>query len=139
VTSGPDDAAAPARDHPEGASSPPEERGHYLTERKVYEFTARLPADEVTPETIGKIVVRLHRVKEEASAARLADTSSVRCARLPNSPAFPIRPCPRRSNGAALTRLTPNVAGYVGSQPGIANYRLAGNHLAESQAVPAVR
>lgn len=50
---------------------PAEQRGHYVTERDVYEFTARLPADEVTPETIDKITVRLLRVKEEARAERL--------------------------------------------------------------------
>jgi hypothetical protein len=38
----------------------------------VYEFTARLPADAVTPETLGRITVRLLRAKEEARAERLA-------------------------------------------------------------------
>jgi hypothetical protein len=52
---------------------PPEQRGHYITERSVYEFTARVPADELTPDTIGKIAVRLHRVKDEAHAARIGD------------------------------------------------------------------
>lgn len=52
---------------------PPEQHGHYLTDRDVYEFTARLPADQITPETIGKITIRLLRVKEEAQAKRLGD------------------------------------------------------------------
>jgi hypothetical protein len=34
---------------------------------------ARVPASEVTADTIGRIVVRLHRVKEEASVERLGD------------------------------------------------------------------
>jgi hypothetical protein len=54
--------------NPEG---PPEQRGHYITERNVYEFTARVPAAEVTRDTIGQIAVRLHRVKQEARADRL--------------------------------------------------------------------
>ena len=45
---------------------PPEEHGHHFTERTAYEFTARVPAAAVTPDTIGKIVVTLHRIKEEA-------------------------------------------------------------------------
>jgi hypothetical protein len=52
---------------------PPEQRGHYLTEQSVYEFMARVPAGELTPDTIGKIAVRLHRVKEEARADRLGN------------------------------------------------------------------
>ena len=47
-------------------AGPPEQRGHYFTERPTYEFIARLPADEVSRETIGKIAVRLYRVKDEA-------------------------------------------------------------------------
>jgi hypothetical protein len=56
--------------NPEG---PPEQRGHYITEQPVYEFAARLPAAEVTPETIRQIAVRLHRVKEEARADVLSE------------------------------------------------------------------
>jgi hypothetical protein len=52
---------------------PPEQRGHYLTEQSVFEFTARVPAAELTLETIGEIAVRLHRVKEEAYADRMGD------------------------------------------------------------------
>jgi len=50
---------------------PRQQRGHYLTERNVFEFMARLPASEVNSETIGKIAVRLLRVKEAASVQRL--------------------------------------------------------------------
>lgn len=50
---------------------PAEERGHHFTERTTFEFVARVPAHEVTPETIGGIAVRLYRVKEEARADRL--------------------------------------------------------------------
>lgn len=56
--------------NPEG---PPEQRGHYITERSAYEFTARVPAAEVTRDTIGQIAVRLHRVKQEARADRLGE------------------------------------------------------------------
>ncbi len=52
---------------------PPDQHGHYLTERSVYEFTARLPVAELTPDTIGEIAVRLHRVKEEARADRIGE------------------------------------------------------------------
>jgi hypothetical protein len=51
--------------NPEG---PAAERGHHITQRDVQEFTARVPAADVTRETIGRIAVRLHRVKEEAHA-----------------------------------------------------------------------
>jgi hypothetical protein len=52
-------------------NGPAEQRGHHFTERSTYEFMARVPAHEVTPETIGRIAVRLHRVKEEARTDRL--------------------------------------------------------------------
>jgi hypothetical protein len=52
---------------------PAEQRGHYITESRVFEFTARVPAAELTPETIGETAVRLHRVKEETRADRLGD------------------------------------------------------------------
>jgi hypothetical protein len=52
---------------------PPEQHGHFFTERRVYEFMARVPADEVTPDTIGEIAVRLHRVKQEARVDRIGD------------------------------------------------------------------
>jgi hypothetical protein len=51
-------------------AGPPEERGHHLAERPVVEFMARVPAEELTPDTIGRISVRLHRVKEPVVGAR---------------------------------------------------------------------
>jgi hypothetical protein len=50
---------------------PPEQQGHHFTDRSTYEFMARVPAQEVTPETIGRIAVRLHRAKDEARTDRL--------------------------------------------------------------------
>ena len=55
----------PSQDGPE------EMRGHHLAPREVYEFSARVPASEVTADTIGGIRVRLHRVEEPASTDRL--------------------------------------------------------------------
>jgi hypothetical protein len=52
-------------------AGPDLQRGHHLAERDVFEFSARVPAHEVTAETIGDIRVVLHRVKEEARAPRL--------------------------------------------------------------------
>jgi hypothetical protein len=54
--------------NPEGSA---EQRGHHFADRAEYQFMARLPADEVTPETIGQITVRLHRLKEAASTPRM--------------------------------------------------------------------
>jgi len=50
---------------------PPEQQGHSFTERPIFEFTARVPAHEVSNETIGDITVRLYRLKEEARTERL--------------------------------------------------------------------
>jgi hypothetical protein len=47
------------------------QQGHFVTERDVVEFMARVPAEELTPETIGRVHVTLHRVKEEVRAPRL--------------------------------------------------------------------
>ena len=52
---------------------PPDQRGHYITGRDTYEFMARLPADAVTKETLGRITVRLLRVKDEAQAERVGE------------------------------------------------------------------
>ena len=52
--------------------APEDQRGHHLTPRDISEFSARLPAREVTAETIGGIRVRLHRVDEAASVPRLS-------------------------------------------------------------------
>jgi len=54
--------------NPEG---PPEEQGHHITDLTDVEFTARVPADVVTPDSLGDMAVRLHRVKDEARADRL--------------------------------------------------------------------
>lgn len=50
---------------------PSEQRGHHLTPREVSEFSARVPAGEVTRETLAGIRVRLHRVDEPTAVARL--------------------------------------------------------------------
>lgn len=52
-------------------NGPADQRGHHVADRSTYEFMARLPAHEVTPEAIGRIAIRLHRVKEEARTDRL--------------------------------------------------------------------
>lgn len=52
-------------------AGPPEQQGHHITERPIYEFMARVPAHEVSQETIGKITVRLYRLKAEARTDRL--------------------------------------------------------------------
>jgi hypothetical protein len=52
-------------------SGPREQRGHYFTERPIYEFMVRVPANEVSRETIGKMVIRLYRLKDEARTDRL--------------------------------------------------------------------
>jgi hypothetical protein len=57
---------------------PPEQRGHYVTERPTYEFMARVPAHEVSRETIDRITLRLYRVKEEARADRLGSAPLIR-------------------------------------------------------------
>ena len=53
--------------------APREQKGHHMTERSVYEFMARVPAAEVTPNTIGRITLRIYRIKEEARVDRLGD------------------------------------------------------------------
>jgi hypothetical protein len=50
---------------------PEELRGHNVTPREIYEFTARVPAGDVTEETRGGIHVRLHRIDEPAAADHL--------------------------------------------------------------------
>jgi hypothetical protein len=52
-------------------NGPADQRGHHFADRSSYEFMARVPAHEVTPETIERIAIRLHRVKEEARTDRL--------------------------------------------------------------------
>jgi len=50
---------------------PPEQRGHHFTERATSEFSVRIPAEELTAETIGAVQVRLHRLVEPASGVRV--------------------------------------------------------------------
>jgi hypothetical protein len=52
-------------------AGPELQHGHFVTERDVVEFMARVPAEELTPETIGRVRVTLHRVTQEARAPRL--------------------------------------------------------------------
>jgi hypothetical protein len=52
-------------------AGPPEQQGHHFTERPIYEFMARVPAQEVSRETIRNITVRLYRLKDEARTDRL--------------------------------------------------------------------
>ena len=52
-------------------SGPAEGLGHHLAEREITEFAARIPAHEVTADSIGEIHVRLHRVDEATSLPRL--------------------------------------------------------------------
>jgi len=59
-------------------SGPQEQRGHYITVRPIFEFTARVPANEVSRDTIGRIVLRLHRLKEEARTDRLGSAPLAR-------------------------------------------------------------
>jgi hypothetical protein len=50
---------------------PPDQRGHHLTERATSEFSVRIPAEELTAETIGTVQVRLHRLVEPAPGVRV--------------------------------------------------------------------
>jgi hypothetical protein len=45
--------------------------GHHFAERDRYEFTARVPAGEITPDSVGRVELTLHRVKGEARTDRL--------------------------------------------------------------------
>jgi hypothetical protein len=59
-------------------SGPPEQQGHHFTERPIYEFMARVPAHEVSRDTIGKITVRLYRLKDAARTDRLGSAPLAR-------------------------------------------------------------
>lgn len=54
---------------------PPDQRGHHFTERATAEFSVRIPAEELTAETIGAVQVRLHRLVEPASGVRVGAQS----------------------------------------------------------------
>ncbi|MSR57043.1 MAG: hypothetical protein EXS05_05155 [Planctomycetaceae bacterium] len=59
-------------------AGPPEQHGHYFTDRPIYEFMARVPAHEVSRGMIGKIAVRLYRLKDEARTDRLGSAPLAR-------------------------------------------------------------
>ncbi|GAA1122481.1 hypothetical protein GCM10009630_20380 [Kribbella jejuensis] len=46
---------------------PAEQRGHNVTPREIYEFTARVPAADITEQTRGDIHVRLHRIDDPST------------------------------------------------------------------------
>ncbi len=50
---------------------PLEGQGHHVTEQPIYEFNARVRAEEVTEETLPTIAIRLHRVKDDVRTDRL--------------------------------------------------------------------
>jgi hypothetical protein len=54
--------------NPEG---PPDQRGHHFTGRASGEFSVRIPAAELTAETIGAVQVRLHRLAGPVSGVRV--------------------------------------------------------------------
>jgi hypothetical protein len=54
---------------------PPDQRGHHFTERATSEFSVRIPAENLTAETIGAIQVRLYRLVEPASGVQVGGQS----------------------------------------------------------------
>jgi hypothetical protein len=58
--------------NPEG---PPDQHGHHFTEFPTTEISVRIPAGELTPETIGTVQVRLHRLVGPASGVRVGAQS----------------------------------------------------------------
>ena len=54
---------------------PPDQRGHHFTERATSEFSVRIPAEELTAETIGAVKVRLYRLVEPASVVQVGAQS----------------------------------------------------------------
>lgn len=50
-----------------------EQRAHHITQRDVFEFTARVPAEALTSDTIGDIAVRVHRLKDEVRTDHIRD------------------------------------------------------------------
>ncbi|MGZ0153175.1 hypothetical protein ACXJJ3_39360 [Kribbella sp. WER1] len=45
--------------------------GHHVTPREIYEFTARIPASDITPETRTGIHVRLHHIDEPTTTTHV--------------------------------------------------------------------
>lgn len=58
--------------NPEG---PPDQHGHHIAERAVSEFSARIPAGELTTETIAAVQLRLYRLAEPGSGVRVGAQS----------------------------------------------------------------
>ena len=54
---------------------PPDQRGHHFTERATSELSVRIPAEELTAETIGAVQVRLYRLVEPASGVQVGAQS----------------------------------------------------------------
>jgi hypothetical protein len=54
---------------------PPDQRGHHFAERATSELSVRIPAEELTAETIGAVRVRLYRLVEPASGVRVGAQS----------------------------------------------------------------
>ena len=52
-------------------SNDPQRQGHFITEREVYDFQARIPAHELTRKTLAEVRLTLHRIKEPLRAVRL--------------------------------------------------------------------
>ena len=48
---------------------PPDQHGHHFGTQDIVEFVVRVPAEEITPDTVDRIQVQLHRVKDEVPAA----------------------------------------------------------------------
>ena len=49
---------------------PPDQHGHHFTDRPAGEFSVRIPAGELTADTIGAVQVRLHRLTEPVSGVQ---------------------------------------------------------------------
>lgn len=47
---------------------PPEQHGHHFGVHDTAEFVVRVPAREITPDTVGRIQVQLHRLKDDVPA-----------------------------------------------------------------------
>lgn len=63
------------RSFPDPAATEGPRTGHHLADRETFEFTARIPAREVTADSVGRVELTLHRVKSEARAERLGNQS----------------------------------------------------------------
>lgn len=50
-----------------------EKRAHHITQREVFEFMVRVPAEALRSDTIGDIAVRVHRLKDEVRTDHIRD------------------------------------------------------------------